>query len=155
MEGKDVCLAIAAYFKRNGITYEEAGRLLGQSKQTVYNRLSQKKFFGEVAANRWAKAFSFNKSFLMTGSGRLTDKVKWSFTDFIADSDVVPLILDYLFLYAGVDIRQMWVHLQKGEFDEYRALEAKVLERLGLPHMRIPESLIERLRRLQEGDDAF
>ena len=45
--------------------------MLGQSTQTVYNRIASKRFFSPSIAERWAEIFGFNKVFLVTGEGTL------------------------------------------------------------------------------------
>jgi len=55
----DITLAIKRYFKLEGISYEEAARRLGQSRQSVAS---------------WCRAFGFNERFLLNGLGTLTDE---------------------------------------------------------------------------------
>ena len=71
MTAEEVCRTIAAEFKLKGISYQQAATMLGQSTQTVYNRIASKKFFSPPIAERWAMVFGFNKVFLITGEGSL------------------------------------------------------------------------------------
>ena len=67
-----VTTAIRQYFKVHGITHEEAARRLGQSKQTVSNRLSTGGFT-PVTASLWCAVFGFSEAFLLKGKGSLVD----------------------------------------------------------------------------------
>ena len=69
----DITLAIKRYFKLEGISYEEAARRLGQSRQSVANRLRCGGFTSRSVAS-WCRAFGFNERFLLNGLGTLTDE---------------------------------------------------------------------------------
>ena len=68
---REIGREIAAYFKDNRITHEEAAMRLGfASKQVVSNQLAGKRF-GRATAAKYAAAYGFNELFLLTGKGNL------------------------------------------------------------------------------------
>lgn len=150
MTGEDVCLAIAADFKMKKISYEEAAKKLGQSVQTVYNRISSKRYFSLKTAQRWAKTFGFDMTFLMTGEGQLylrrdnsigSDNSIYSY---YSKTEVLIMVADYLFSKTeDKEIKEMWVALLHGDFESFRKLESSVNEkREGFT--RLPNQLLQR-----------
>lgn len=150
MNAESVCLEIAADFKRNGISYKDAAQKLGQSIQTVYNRLASKRFFGETAAKHWAETFDYNKVFLMTGEGslhRINEKSIYYYCDNI---EILVLAADYLLSLAEDDtIRRMWIALLNGEYKVFRELEAQITKDRGRIQ-RLPNDILKRLVFLSE-----
>lgn len=72
MTPQEVYKAIAADFKRYGITYEKAADELGYSnKQTVANILSGKKYMAPEQAKRFHDVFGYDMNTLMSGDGYL------------------------------------------------------------------------------------
>ena len=72
LKPEDVLKVVAADFKINHLTHEEAAiRLKMRSKQTLSNLLSSKRYMSELNAERFHQAFGYNKAFLMTGNGSL------------------------------------------------------------------------------------
>jgi len=68
---REIGRMIAAYFKENRISQEEAASRLGlASKQVVANQLYGKRFGRDTAA-KYANVFGFNEMFLLTGKGEL------------------------------------------------------------------------------------
>ena len=68
---REIGRMIAAYFKENHISQEEAAIRLGlASKQVVANLLYGKRFGRDTAA-KYASIFGFNEMFLLTGKGDL------------------------------------------------------------------------------------
>ena len=68
---REIGRMIAAYFKENNISQEEAASRLGlASKQVVANQLYGKRFGRDTAA-KYANVFGFNEMFLLTGKGEL------------------------------------------------------------------------------------
>ena len=154
MTGEQVCLTVAAEFKKRKLSYSQVAEKLGQSLQTVYNRLSSKKYFSEGIAAKWSDIFGFNKVFLMTGEGSIDAPQSFSPTRNLNDLTVLLCALDFLFVYAGnEDVRKMWNLLIQGDIEEYRKLEEKVTKEISLPHMRMPKSIIDRLQFLKWYDD--
>ena len=149
MTGEDVCLAVAADFKKNRISYEKAAEMLGKSVQTVYNRISSKRFFSQRVAMEWQSAFGFNAAFLMTGEGQLRKEVK-SIFDYTDNLEVLVFTVDYLFsLVDDEDVRQMWHDVLTGDMKEFRDIEARVVGRKGL-FTRLPMELQKRLAFLDD-----
>ena len=66
----NISTAIRQHFKLHGISYEDAAQVLGQSKQTVANRISTGKF-SPITARLWGQVFGFNEQFLLEGVGQL------------------------------------------------------------------------------------
>ena len=154
MTGEQVCLTVAAEFKKRKLSYFQVADQLGQSVQTVYNRISSKKYFSEGIAQKWSDVFGFNKVFLMTGEGSIDASQPFSPTSKLDDMTVLLVALDYLLVYAGnQDVRKMWNLLVQGKTEEYRKLEAKVTEDASIPHMRMPKSVLDRLQFLKAYDD--
>lgn len=149
MTGEDVCLAVAADFKRNKMSYEEVAKKLGQSVQTVYNRISSKKYFPESVAIRWAKVFGFNRMFLMTGEGNLRN-VSRSMYDFLDNIEILVMCMDYLMsLVEDEDIKSMWIAMLMSDFNAFREAETRLKERNGKV-VRFPMELQKRLDFLKE-----
>lgn len=72
MTPQEVYKAIAADFKRYGITYESAAELLGYTnKQTIANILSGKKYMAPEQAKRFHDKCGYDIYTLMTGEGEL------------------------------------------------------------------------------------
>ncbi len=72
MTPQEVYKAVAADFKRYGITYEKAAEELGYTnKQTVANILSGKKYMAPEQAKRFHDVFGYDMSTLMSGDGYL------------------------------------------------------------------------------------
>lgn len=71
---KEIGRTVSAYFKENHITQVEVAKILGfSSKQVIANQLSGKKF-GKATAKKYAAAFGFNETFLLSGQGELRGK---------------------------------------------------------------------------------
>jgi transcriptional regulator with XRE-family HTH domain len=70
-KAREINLAIARYFKSQGITQKEVARRLGYaSVNSVSNQIAYGRFGKRVAA-KWAKEFGFSENYLMTGRGSL------------------------------------------------------------------------------------
>ena len=150
MTGEDVCLAIAADFKKNRISYEEAAKKLGQSVQTVYNRISSKRYFSPAIAERWANAFGFDKLFLMTGDGRLYRTSEKTIDDFFDNIEVMVMAVDYLLSKTNdADVEIMWHDMLSGNYKEFRETESKVNKERNLIS-RLPIQLQQRLDFLKD-----
>jgi len=67
---KEVCKAIKLWLSQNDMTMTDMARELGVSLSAVTNQLANRSF-GKCNANKYAQAFGFDASFLMTGNGSL------------------------------------------------------------------------------------
>lgn len=76
--------AIKMYLSSTGQSMSDLAEALGVSSQAV--SIIIKRGFGASSAKRWAELFGFNKVFLMTGQGSLTNENQ------IQDITTVPLI---------------------------------------------------------------
>lgn len=65
----EVSRAIEDYFSKHHISQVEASKILHVTPQAVSLQLKQP--FGKNVSLKWAKAFRFNRHFLMTGEGEL------------------------------------------------------------------------------------
>ncbi len=149
MTGEDVCLAVAADFKRNKISYDVAAKKLGQSVQTVYNRIASKKYFPVSVAKRWSEVFGFNMMFLMTGEGGLRHNTK-SMYDYFDNLEVLVLSVDYLMSFVeDKDVKTMWISMLESDFNSFREAEARLKDRTGTV-ARFPIELQKRLEFLKE-----
>lgn len=152
MSGEDVCLAIAADFKMNKISYEEAAGKLGQSVQTVYNRISSKRFFTQKTAEHWAAAFGYDRVFLMTGEGQLRKRSNDSIFDFTNNIEVLVFSVDYLFSRSNdAELKQMWSALVSCDFQEFRKIET-TMNKQRSQHGWLPMELQKRLEFLKDYD---
>lgn len=148
--GEQVCLAIAADFKLQKLSYEAAAKKLGQSVQTVYNRISSKKYFSLPTARRWAEAFEYNVGFLTSGTGELkVDSVKYlrpiNNSRYESFDDVLASLADRLIhLIGDPDITQLWRAAILRDMDTFIECEEKLVERMGA-RARIPSSLHRKL----------
>lgn len=71
---EEVMRTISADFRRKGLTHKAAAQKLGlKSKQTLSNLLSQKRYLSGVQALKFHEAFDYDKEFLMSGEGSLTN----------------------------------------------------------------------------------
>lgn len=71
---EDICRAVAADFKRQGLSQKEAADKLGLEKRAVSNQISGKRPFARKTAKLYSIAFGYNEEFLVKGKGRLFDE---------------------------------------------------------------------------------
>lgn len=70
----EICRAVNADFKLQGITHAKAAALLGVDRRCVSNQLSGKRPFAKKGAILYAKVFGYNESFLLFGTGSLRNE---------------------------------------------------------------------------------
>lgn len=68
---KEVALAVKGYFSAHGVKINDVAAALGVTPQSVTSQLSGTRPFGRMNARRYAEAFGFNETYLMTGEGSL------------------------------------------------------------------------------------
>ena len=69
-----ICRAVAADFKRQGISQQDAADKLGLEKRAVSNQISGKRPFARKTAKLYSMAFGYNEDFLVKGKGQLFDE---------------------------------------------------------------------------------
>ena len=67
----EICRAVNADFKLQGITHADAAERMGIEKRAVSNQLSGKRPFAKKGALMYAKAFGYDETFLLFGTGEL------------------------------------------------------------------------------------
>ena len=67
----EICRAVNADFKLQGITHAAAAERMGIEKRAVSNQLSGKRPFAKKGALMYAKAFGYDETFLLFGTGEL------------------------------------------------------------------------------------
>lgn len=156
---EEVCLSVAAFFKRNRISYDDAARALGQSKQTIYNRISSKKYFSPSVAKRWWEAFGFSEAFLVSGRGELMEEEGIEPSDnfpeggdvssqFDYPEELIFLAADRLFaLVEDKDIKGMWNSLLSGDMTKFMKYQNNLVKRKG-EKARLPVFLTGKLARV-------
>ena len=122
--------------------------MLGQSVQTVCNRIASKRYFSRLVAEKWSAVFGFDKVFLMTGEGSIN--ATRSFIDYLDDMECLIFVIDHLLVMSQNEtVRRMWHLIIDGKIDEFEKLEVSVLAN-NPGHMRLPRAFLERLRFLHD-----
>ena len=65
-----ICAAVRAFLASKKITMTAAAERLGQTKSAVSSQLKSRPF-SQLTARKWAEAFGFSASYLLTGEGSL------------------------------------------------------------------------------------
>ena len=68
---EEIAIEVLAEFRRRGITLTKAAEILGVKQAGVSAYTTGKRAFGSNIARKWAEAFGFSATFLMTGEGAL------------------------------------------------------------------------------------
>lgn len=71
---EDICRTVAADFKRQGLSQQQAADKLGLERRAVANQISGKRPFARKTAKLYALAFGYNEDFLVNGNGKLFDE---------------------------------------------------------------------------------
>ena len=69
-KNEEVCQAVKAYFKYEGIPLAAVAERLGSTPRAVSAQLAGRPF-SRKTAERYAELFGFNEVYLMTGEGQL------------------------------------------------------------------------------------
>lgn len=67
----EICRAVNADFKLQGLTHADAAKKLGVERRSVSNQLSGKRPFAKKGALLYAKVFGYDETFLLFGTGEL------------------------------------------------------------------------------------
>ena len=67
---KKICREVRAELARRGLTFTKVAEILGVTLSSVTNQMNGR-HFGRKNAEKWAEAFGFSATFLMTGEGAL------------------------------------------------------------------------------------
>jgi len=67
----EICRAVNADFKLQGLTHAEAAKKLGVECRSVSNQLSGKRPFAKKGALLYARVFGYDETFLLFGTGEL------------------------------------------------------------------------------------
>ena len=67
----EICRAVNADFKLQGLTHAEAAERLGIERRAVSNQLSGKRPFAKKGALLYARVFGYDEAFLLFGTGEL------------------------------------------------------------------------------------
>lgn len=68
---EEIAIEVCAEFRRRGINQMKAAEMLGIKPNGLSLYLTGKRAFGSNIARKWAEAFGFSATFLMTGEGSL------------------------------------------------------------------------------------
>ena len=68
---EEIAIEVCAEFRRRGINQLKAAEMLGIKPNGLSLYLTGKRAFGSNIARKWAEAFGFSATFLMTGEGAL------------------------------------------------------------------------------------
>lgn len=74
---EDICRTVAADFKAHNISHAEAADMLQVKTRSVSNQISGKRPFGKKTAQKYAKAFGYEESFLLYGLGTLRKETSY------------------------------------------------------------------------------
>lgn len=107
-----ISTALKIWQKQNKITQDEMAETLGVSIPAVSQYIRGSRAFGREQAYKWAQAFGFDATFLMTGEGTLLKADKQQEQAQAADI-VIPAALAQMFSDMAATIRSQQEQLRE------------------------------------------
>lgn len=76
MEDEKFYTTLRKFFKRQGITQQEIGKVLGTSQSYVNSLFSGRNPIGKATAQKFSEAYGLSVAWLLTGEGEMMKKAK-------------------------------------------------------------------------------
>lgn len=109
---REVIKSLALDFKRRDMNYMDVAKLTGYKAQTIANIISsQQKYFCAKQALRFSDAFGYNKDYLMTGNGQLSDSGQLA--------EVMSTLSRYIYLSNDPTLLELYNRLTERLFEKH------------------------------------
>lgn len=73
-KAREINLTVRRYFKAHGISHKDVAERLGYSSVSAVDNQLSYRWFGKRVAEKWAREFGFNETYLMSGKGNLVER---------------------------------------------------------------------------------